>query len=226
MWKSSQSKRPEKSAAIILFLLTSFLLGCYDYIDEGRTDRIIYFYIKGHLVNVNTGEHVSGMKVLLESTDTDRLMSADSTSLNGSYVVYQYYNTDPHAPRLSYSHIIASNSEFFGDTLITEYSIDTLKLDIMVKSVGKILLNFHNLDNVSKVIVSTIDTALLRGYIRNLSVIEFVPLNSDTSFTLPAFPDRQNGVYVWFNKYIPGGSVFDSVFYIKSGDSVNFTIKN
>jgi hypothetical protein len=211
---------------VLISLAASFTISCRDQNDDGRNDRVIYFYIKGYLINATTGKNVNGMKVLLKSGDTNKLSSADSTSLNGTYLVYQSYSTDPHMPRLSDSHIIAANPDFFGDTLISKYSNDTLKLNIIVKPVGKIILDFHNLNGVNKVILSTIDNVLLNGYIRNSSVIEFEPKNSDTVFTLPAYPDRQNAFYCWFNKYTPGAHDFDSIFYIKSGDSVQFTINH
>jgi hypothetical protein len=214
------------SITIFSTFFVLFLTNCKDNYDDGRNDKITYFYIKGFLINANSGTPVDGMSVELIDIDRNMIRSVDSICKNGSYLVYQYYNSDPHVAHLSDAHLIASNEDFFGDSVIHKYSVDTLNIDILVKPVGKIIVKFNNLDNIQSVGTSTCDRTLLNGVYRNSSLFEFNPTSSDTTIILSAYPDRQNGFYCWFNEFIPGEYNFDSTFFIKSGDTIYFDIND
>lgn len=188
---------------IVIIIYVIFLTNCTnDYDSSERIDTTIYFKIKGDLIDPSTGHKIKGMIVTLEDIDRYKIISSDS-SMNGSYFVYETYFTDPHMAHKSDSHIAATSPNYFGDTIVKQYSYDTLRLDILVKPVGKIILNFHNLINVQKVLLSTLDNNIsVLGHIRNYSVLEFKPSAADTTLILPAYPDRENWFGCWFNEYL------------------------
>lgn len=214
----------------IPLLLLVYIISCseekHDYGGPYKESKV---YVKGDLVNRNSGERVNGMIITcFDAVYPDKIESIDSIGKDGSYLVYYTLHNDHYVPNPKRVQIVASSSSFFGDTILYLSNVkieDLLKQNILVKPVGRIILNLHNLVNVQKIILSTLDNNVsVLGYIRNYKVLEFKPSSADTTLILPAYPDRENWFGCWFNEYSVGGTVFDSTFNINSGETIFFNI--